>query len=83
MTHKVTLTDEQYYWLLRRLNLDWDEEVNYQLSNSDTDTEYLEQLYSVYEAILGKANNFLEALSIADDLEEKKAELDEIRRYEQ
>ena len=51
---KITMTEEQQLWLLNRLKVDWDEEVNYQLSNGNRDTEYLEKLFDCYKAILGK-----------------------------
>jgi len=51
---KIEMTEEQQLWLLQRLKIDWDEEINYQDSNIEVDTEYLENLYGCYMALLGK-----------------------------
>lgn len=59
---KIEMTKEQQEWLLRRLKIDWDEEINYQYSNGDTDTEYLEQLYDCYIALLGKPKGFIDVV---------------------
>ena len=51
---KIEMTKEQQEWLLKRLKIDWDEEINYQDSSMEIDTEYLESLYECYIACLGK-----------------------------
>lgn len=51
---RIEMTKEQQIWLLRRLKIDWDEEINYQDSNLELDLEYLENLYECYIALLGK-----------------------------
>lgn len=53
---KIEMTEEQQLWLLKRLKIDWDEEINYQDSSIEVDTEYLESLYECYVALLGKPN---------------------------
>ena len=57
---KIEMTQEQQLWLLRRLKVDWDEEINYQMSNGDCDTEYLESLYECYVALLGKPQGIID-----------------------
>lgn len=57
---KIEMTEEQQLWLLRRLKVDWDEEINYQMSNGDCDTEYLESLYECYVALLGKPQGYID-----------------------
>jgi len=79
---KIELTEEQQTWLLRRLNLDWDEEVNYQKSCGETDTSYLEDLLSCYAALLGKTDSFIIALCNMDDIETKQKEIEDLKNEE-
>ena len=76
---RITMTDHQQKWLLDRLQLDWDEEVRYQEQCGETDTSYLEELLDCYEAISGKADNFIGALVIADDIDYKKKEIERLK----
>ena len=78
---KIEMTKEQQLWLLRRMKLDWDEEINYQKSNSAIDTEYLENLYECYVALLGKPKGIIDLLvnnEIARDMEKELQELKEL-----
>lgn len=58
----IELSEEQQRWLLRRLRIDWDEEVNYQLSNGDPDTDYLEHLKECYLAVCGKPQSMIDVV---------------------
>ena len=75
---KITLTDEQQTWLLRLLNREWDEEVEYQWRNQESETEYLKDMLDVYEAILGKADDWIHAYIIKEDIEEKQKQIKEL-----
>ena len=77
--HTIVMNDDQWIWLIKRLNLDWDEEVVYQIQNGAGDIEYLKELYDVYEALLGKADNFIEAYVIIDDLESKQLDMKTVK----
>ena len=79
MKVKIELTEEQQTWLLRFLNREWDEEVNYQSSNGEVDTTYLEDMLDVYEALLGKTNSIFIAMANQNDIEEKKKEIKELK----
>ena len=79
MKVKIELTEEQQSWLLKFLNREWDEEVNYQLSGGGRDTAYLEDMLDVYEAILGKTNSIFIAIANDNDIENKKKEINEIK----
>lgn len=76
---KIMLTEEQHTWLLRFLNREWDEELNYQASNGDVDTQYLEDMLDVYTAVLGKPDGWIQAYCHKDDLEGKLKELEELK----
>ena len=76
---KIELTEEQQTWLLRFLNREWDEEVEYQYRNQESDTDYLQDMLDVYEAVLGKTDSFFIAMSIADDIEEKKKQIADLK----
>lgn len=79
MSIKIELTEEQQLWLLRRLNVEWDEELNYQWSNVEHDTTYMEELLEVYTAILGKPRHWIDAYSKKDEIESKLKELQELK----
>lgn len=66
---KIEMTKEQQLWLLQRLKVDWDEEINYQGSNGECDTEYLERLYECYVAILGKPQGIID-LVVNNEIQE-------------
>ena len=82
MKIKIELTEEQQTWLLRFMNREWDEELNYQASNGEPDTTYLEDMLDVYEALLGKTNSIITALVNAGDIEEKQKEIKELKEGE-
>ena len=77
---KIEMTKDQQTWLLRFMNYEWDAECEYQYQNREADTQYLEDMLDVYEAVLGKADNIFEAISIEYDIESKKKQLEELRR---
>lgn len=82
MKIKIQLTEEQQTWLLRFLNHEWYEELNYQEINGDTDTTYLEDMLEVYCAILGKPKDVFSAISNKFDIEDKLKEIKELKeRY--
>ena len=74
---KITMTEEQQLWLLRFLNREWDEEIEYAWNN-DQDTSYLKDLLEVYEAVCGKAESYIEAMVIAQDIESKQKQIKEL-----
>ena len=81
---KIEMTEEQQLWLLRRLKIDWDEEINYQDSNSEIDTEYLENLYLCYIALLGKPNKkgfagYIEAYANKEIAENMLKEIEDLK----
>ena len=45
---KIELTEEQQTWLLRFFNMEWNNEVEYQSQNNDSDTSYLEDMLDVF-----------------------------------
>ena len=75
---RIELTEEQQTWLLRFLNREWDEEVEYQWRNQESDTEYLKDMLDVYKAVSGKTDNFFLAIAIADDIEMKEKQIKEL-----
>ena len=77
---KIEMTRDQQTWLLRFMNYEWDAEYEYQYQNKESDTQYLEDMLDVYEAVLGKTNNIFEAISISYDIESKKNQLEELKR---
>ena len=77
---KIEMTRDQQTWLLRFMNYEWDAEYEYQYQNRESDTQYLEDMLDVYEAVLGKTNNIFEAISISYDIESKKKQLEELKR---
>ena len=77
---KIEMTKDQQTWLLRFMNCEWDAEYEYQYQNRESDTQYLEDMLDVYEAVLGKTNNIFEAISISYDIESKKNQLEELKR---
>lgn len=77
---KIEMTRDQQTWLLRFMNYEWDAEYEYQYQNRESDTQYLEDMLDVYEAVLGKTNNIFEAISISYDIESKKNQLEELKR---
>lgn len=79
MNVKIKMTEDNYYKLLRLLNREWREEADYLLMNNDDYTDYLEELYDIYEELLGKAGDFIHAYAIADDLEGKRKDLEEVK----
>lgn len=76
---KIVMTVEQQEWLLKRLKIDWDEEVNYQMSNGDSDTEYLEKLKECYIAILGEPQNGIQALAYNQIIESMNKDIEEVK----
>lgn len=79
MKVKIELTEEQQTWLLRFLNREWNEEVEYQWRNQESDTDYLEDMLNVYEALLGKTDSIFIAMAHAEDIEEKEKEIRELK----
>ena len=75
---KIEMTEDQQTWLLRFMNYEWDAECEYQYQNREADSQYLEDMLDVYEAVLGKADNIFEAISIEYDIESKKKQLEEM-----
>ncbi len=80
MKVRITIEEEQLNWLFKRLKIDWDEEVNYQINNSDGDTEYLEELYKCYESLLGKPKNIGEAMAWKEILQNMKNDIEEVKK---
>lgn len=78
MKINIELTEEQQTWLLRFLNREWDEECEYQARN-DADTDYLEDMLDVYEALLGKTDSWILAYSFANDIEDKKNDIKKLK----
>lgn len=82
MKIKIELTEEQQTWLLKFMNREWDEELNYQASNGEPDTTYLENMLDVYDALLGKTNSVFTAIANVYDIEEKQKEIKELKEGE-
>ena len=78
-TVKIEMTEEQNLWLLKFLNHEWNEEVEYQWRNRESDTSYLEDMLNVYEACLGKTNSFFIALSFENDIKNKKVDIRKLK----
>ena len=76
---KIEMTEEQQTWLLRLINREWDAELDYQYQNRNSDTEYLEEMLDVYEALLGKTNSIFTAMANQFDIEDKLKELKELK----
>lgn len=76
---KIELTEEQQTWLLRFLNREWDEEVEYQWRNRESDTTYLEEMLDVYKACYGKIYNMIEAFVLDDDIEDKVRDITKLK----
>lgn len=76
---KIEMTEEQQKWLLQRLKIDWDEEINYQASNGEADTEYLENLYECYIAILGKPKGFIDVVVNNEIARMMKQEIEDLK----
>lgn len=76
---KVTIhiTEDQKYWILRMLNSEFDKEESYR-SSSDCDTEYLEQITELYDAVQGKGTLF-QGMSNASDIADKKARIQKLK----
>lgn len=79
MKIKIELTEEQQRWILQFLNREWNEEIEYQWRNQDSDTEYLEDMLDVYEALLGKTNCVFIAMANKEDIEEKQKQIKELK----
>ena len=79
MKYKIELTEKQQTFILRFLNREWDEEIDYQRINQSLDIEYLEDLLELYTALLGKPNGLIQALCNKDDIEMKLKELNELK----
>lgn len=77
-TVKIELTEEQQRWLLQFLNREWNEEVEYQWRNQESETDYLKDMLDVYEALLGKTDSWIIAYSINEDIESKKKQIKEL-----
>ena len=75
---KIEMTEDQQRWLLQFLNREWNEEVEYQWRNQESETDYLKDMLDVYEAILGKTNSWIIAYSINEDIEGKKKQIKEL-----
>lgn len=82
MKIKIELTEEQQTWLLKFMNREWDEELNYQASNGEPDTTYLEDMLDVYDALLGKTDSIFVAMANVNDIEEKQKEIKELKEGE-
>lgn len=76
---KIELTEEQQTWLLRFFNTEWNAEVQYQWTNQDSDTTYLEDMLEVYIALLGKPESFIHGYCIKDDVESKLKDINELK----
>lgn len=76
---KIELTEEQQLWLLKFLNREFDEEVEYQWHNQESDTTYLEDLADVYEALLGKTDCVFIAMSYEEDMKQKWQEIQKLK----
>lgn len=76
---KIELTEDQQRWLLQFLNREWNEEVEYQWRNQESETDYLEDMLDVYEALLGKTDSWIIAYSINEDIEGKKKQIRELK----
>jgi len=77
---KIEMTKEQQEWLLRRLKVDWDEEINYQYSNGVADTEYLEQLYQCYIALLGKPQGIIDLVVNNEIAKGMRKDIDDLKQ---
>ena len=80
---KIEMTKDQQLWLLRRLKVDWEEEVNYQMSNSAIDTDYLENLFQCYVALLGKPQGMIDLLVNNEIARNMKEEIDNLKEGEE
>lgn len=78
---KIEMTKEQQLWLLRRLKVDWDEEINYQMSNSAIDTDYLENLYECYVALLGKPKGIIDLVVNNEIANNMLKEINDLKLY--
>ena len=76
---KIEMTEEQQLWLLRRLKVDWDEEINYQMSNSAIDTDYLENLCDCYVALLGQPKGFIDIVVNEEIARTMRQEIDDLK----
>jgi len=79
---KIELTEDQQDWLLRRLKLDWDEEINYQYDNEVDDT-YLEDLYGCYIALLGKPKGFIDALVNNEIVRDMRQDIEDLKAFKE
>lgn len=79
----IKLTEEQYYWLLRFFNREWDEEVNYRLEEGAGDVSYLKDLLGIYKALLGTPTCGIAQMIDYNDLKDKLDEMEEIRNEAQ
>ena len=78
----IKMTEEQQLWLLRRMKIDWDEEVNYQKSNEDSDTSYLEELKACYVAILGKPKHTIEAMANEEIVKSLEQDIEDVKELD-
>lgn len=76
---KIEMTKEQNEWLLRRLKLDWDEEINYQYSCGEIDTSYLENLLDCYIAILGQPKGMIDVVVNNEIEQQMRQELEDLK----
>lgn len=79
---KIELTKDQQDWLLRRLKLDWDEEINYQYGNEVDDT-YLEDLYGCYIALLGEPKGLIDALVNNEIARNMRQDIEELKEFKE
>lgn len=75
----IKLTEEQYYWLLRYFNREWDAEVDYRVNEGAGDTSYLEDLFGIYKALLGTPTCGMAQKIDDDDLRDKLDDMEEIK----
>ena len=75
----IKMPKEQQLWLLRRLKVDWDEEVNYQWSNGEHDTEYLEEMLKCYAALLGVELSIIDVVVNNEIIRNMQQDIDELK----
>ena len=79
----IKLTEDQYYWLLRFFNREWDEEADYRFNEGAGDTSYLEDLFGIYKALLGTPTCGMAQIMDDDDLRDKLDDMEEIKNEAQ
>ena len=75
----IKLTDEQYDALYRLLLREWDQEWLFQI-DGDKDTEWLEEYYSLYEAMFQKPKSIIDVMVNTDILAKLRKEIKEVKQ---